>query len=398
MKNWTILITIIAAGIGGYSFWNWHKSNDNPNGPASPTTATVDLRDITFTVNAAGDISPDDMVSVRPEVNGRIAELPVDIGDHVKKGDLLCALDDRDLQTERSSRLTDIEGAKLQLEQARRNYERSKELYDDELVSQEVFQDTETAYELAKNALERAQKALSQVEDQLSKTRIVAPFDCTVLTRPVSIGQAVSGSGGYNSGTEIMSIANLKEMIITAHLNQADVIRVRTGQKVAVQIEAVPGLKMTGTVERIAPQATSKNNIKGFETQIRLTDIDPRVRPGMTATMTIPVASAQNVLAIPIAAVFTDRGERYAYVKKGNANRFEMRPIRIGISDFQYAQVLSGLSDGEVVSLVRPQIADVTKPVSESRVSEHSGGATTQASAKISAVSVQTASAAGGAR
>jgi RND family efflux transporter MFP subunit len=361
MKKWMVLIAVLAAGVAGYGVWKWQKSQPAPDLSSPTTTAMVASRTITLAVNAAGDIGPDDMVSVRPEVNGRIAELPVDVGDQVKKGDLLCALDDRDLQTERSSRLTDIEGAKLQLDQARRNFERSKQLYADNLVSLEVFQDTDTAYQLAENALERAQKALSQVEDQLSKTRIVAPFDCTILTRPVSIGQAVSGSGGYNSGTEIMTVADLSKMIINAHLNQADVTRVKLGQKVDVQVEAVPGLKMTGMVERVAPQATVKNNIKGFETEIRLANIDPRVRPGMTASMTIPVLTEQHVLAIPLAAVFTDQGERYAYVKKG-AKQFEMRPIQIGVSDYQYAQVLGGLNDGEVVSLVRPEIESIVKP------------------------------------
>ncbi len=351
----------IGVGIGGYSVWN--RKNTAAAATVTntrPTTATISSRDIRFVVNAAGDIGPDDMVSVRPEVNGRISELPVDIGDEVKKGDLLCALDDRDLQTERASRMTDIEGAKLQLQQAQRVYERSQRLYADTLISQEVFQDSETTYKLAKNALDRAQKALDQVDDQLSKTRIVAPFDCTILTRPVSIGQAVSGSAGYNSGTEVMTIANLKEMIIMAHMNQADVIRLKAGQKVDVQVQAVPGLTMVGMVERVAPQATLKNNIKGFATQIRLKNIDPRVRPGMTANMTIPVASAENVLAIPIAAVFTEQGERYAYVRTGD-QQFEMRPIELGISDYQFAQITGGLSDGEVVSLVRPQMGAIVK-------------------------------------
>src|SRR4029077_4468645 len=106
-------------------------------------------------------------------------------------------------------------------------------------------------FDLAANGLEKAQKALRIVEDQLSKTRIAAPFDCTVLTRPVSIGQAVSGSGGFNSGTEVMTIANLKDMIVAAHVNQADVTRLKQGQSVEVQIESVPGLHMEGVVDRI---------------------------------------------------------------------------------------------------------------------------------------------------
>lgn len=379
MKKWIIILVFVAAGLGGYAVWSRQQPQSTAPAPASPTTATIESRTITLVVNAAGDIGPDDMVSVRPEINGRISELPVDIGDSVKKGDLLCALNDRDLQTERSSRQTDIEGAKLQLDQAQRNYERTKRLYDNGLTPQETYQDAETTYELAKNALERSQKALSQVEDQLSKTRIIAPFDCTVLTRPVSAGQAVSGSGGVGGGTEIMTIANLKKMVIKAHLNQADVVEVKLGQPVEVRVEAVPGLKLFGTVERVAPQATIKNNIKGFETQIRLADSDARVRPGMTANMRIPIHAAEDVLAIPLAAVFTEEGNRFAYVKSGDKH-FEMRPIQIGVSDYQYAQVLNGVDSGQVVSLVRPPPESIVKP---SVNTNNSGTNTTTGSQKI---------------
>ncbi|HHY84039.1 MAG TPA: efflux RND transporter periplasmic adaptor subunit [Verrucomicrobia bacterium] len=379
MKNLLIILVVLGLAAGGYYYWQAQAEESAPEQPERPTTAVVELRDITLAVAAAGDIGPDEMVSVRSEVNGRIAVLPVDIGDEVRKGDLLCALDDRDLQTERSSRLTDIEGARLRLQQAERVYERNKRLYADALVSQEVFQEAETAYELARNALERAEKALALVEDQLSKTRIVAPFDCTVLTRPVSIGQAVSGSGGFNSGTEIMTIADLREMIITAHMNQVDVIRLKPGQEVDVQVEAVPGLRLKGVVERIAPQATLRNNLKGFTTEIRLKDLDPRVRPGMTANLTIPIHSAENVLAIPLSAVFTEEGERFAYVKTG-PDSYEMRPIEIGLSDYHHAEVVSGLREGEVVSLVRPR-GNVTRV---DRVPEPGGNHRTQAAPGIS--------------
>ncbi|WP_040549890.1 efflux RND transporter periplasmic adaptor subunit [Pedosphaera parvula] len=359
MKKWLIIIVVLAAGGAGYFYWN-KNSKARPAGqsPARPTTAIVESRSIQFVLTSAGDIGPADQVSVRPEINGRISLLPVDIGDQVKKGELLFALDDQDLQTDRASRLTDIEGAKLTVEKTHRNYERNQRLSEAKLISQEVFDDGKTDYDLAQNALERSQKALRVVDDQLSKTRIVAPFDCTVLTRPISIGQAVSGSGGFNSGTEVMTIANLKEMIVNAHVNQADVTRMKMGQTVDIEVEAVPGLKFKGTVQRIAPQATIKNNIKGFAAQIFLKNIDPRVRPGMTANLTIPLISADNVLAVPLAAVFTEQGDRYVYVKK--EDNFEVRPIQIGVADFQYAEIVDGLASGETVSLVRP--SDVPEP------------------------------------
>jgi RND family efflux transporter MFP subunit len=355
MKKVVTIIVIVAVGIGGFLYLN-HKKKPVTSSQSlgRPNTATIQLRNINFAVTAAGEIGPDDMVSVRPEINGRISVLPVDIGDKITKGMVLCQLDDSDLQTERSSQITQIDGAKLQVEKARRNYERNKDLHASHLVSQEVFDDSVTDFELAKNALELAQKDLNQVEDKISKTRIMAPFDCTVLTRPVSVGQAVSGSGGVGGGTEIMTIANLKEMIITAHMNQADVPRLRIGQAVEVDVEAVPGMKIKGTVERIAPQATIKNNIKGFATQIRLKNLDPLVRPGMTANMVIPLQSAENAVAIPLAAVFSEENDRYTYVRNENGE-FEVRPIRIGVADFQFAEVLDGLQNGDVVSLVRPE-------------------------------------------
>src|ERR1051325_7967366 len=133
MKNWIIIIAVLGTGFGGYSVWNWQKAHQAPASPARPTTATIELRNINFVVTAAGDIGPDGQVSVRPEINGRIAELPVDIGDQVTKGALLCKLDDRDLQTERDAQVTQIQGAQLQVEKAARNYERTKRLFESKL-------------------------------------------------------------------------------------------------------------------------------------------------------------------------------------------------------------------------------------------------------------------------
>ena len=234
------------------------------------------------------------------------------------------------------------------------------------MISKELFEDTKTLYELAKNTLGRADKTMELVEDRLRKTRITAPFDCTVLTRPVSVGQAVSGSGGFNSGTEVLSIANLTDMIINAHINQADVSRLSANQEVDVQVEAVAGLKMVGKVQRIAPQATSRNNIKGFAVRILLEKVDPRVRPGMTANIQIPVAAAAGVVAVPLAAVFTERNpgtqqtERFVYVVKGS--RFERRAVQIGVSDYFFAEVQKGLVPGEVVSLEQPPKEQIDTP------------------------------------
>lgn len=367
MKKLAIAVVLLAAvGIGAWLWLDRKQTEGGSTRSSRPNSAVAESRNIHFSINAAGEIGPADQVSVRPEVNGRILELPVDIGDTVRKGQVLFALDDRDLQIEKESQEKAIDRAKLQLEQAERNYLRSRSLFDEKLISKELFEDTATAHELAKNSLAQSEKTLELVQDRLRKTRIIAPFDCTVLTRPVSVGQAVSGSGGFNSGTEVLTIANLNDMVISAHINQADVARLKANQEVAVQVEAVPGLKTMGKVERIAPQATIKNNIKGFAVRILLTNVDPRVRPGMTANIQIPVAAADNVVAVPLAAVFTERepgsqrSERFVYVIKNG--EFERRAVQIGVSDYFYAEVQKGLSPGETVALEQPPKEKVPAP------------------------------------
>ncbi len=373
-----ILWVLVLSLLGGGGYWAWQKYPDKlafwksgtataTKKPGPPTTATVATRDINFAVTATGDIGPVDTVSVRPEVSGRIAKLNVDIGDKAKKNDILFALDDSDLQIEKLSRKTEIEGAKLQiatqriqLEKSKLSFDRTKELFGNKLVSQEAFDNarldmelTQNSLDISKNRLEAAQTALQQVEDKLTKTIIRAPFDCTILTRPVSVGQAVSGSSGVNSGTEVLTVANLSDMIITAHVNQSDVTRLKVNQAVAVEVEAVPGLKLVGHVDRIAPQATIKNGIKGFSTRIILKNAEAQVRPGMTANLSIPLISADNVIAVPLAAVFTDQGERFVYVKKGET-QYERQPIQLGVADYDFAEVTKGLQGGEVVSLITP--------------------------------------------
>lgn len=360
MKKVLAVILLAACCAGGYYGWQkWQKQQTLAAAPTRPTTAPAEIRNINFAVSAAGEISPAEQVSVRPEINGKIEVLPVDVGDKPKKGDILFKLDDKELQQQRASNATDIERAKIELQKAERDFNRAKDLLDDKLISQELFDNTRTSYELAKVGLERSQRDLALIEERLTKTIVRAPFDCTVLLRPISLGQAVSGSGGFNSGTEVLSIADLNSMIINAQVNQADVPRLSVNQPVEVTVEAVPGLSITGVVERISPQATIKNNIKGYPVRIVLRNVDPRVRPGMTANVKIPVASAEGVTAVPLAAVFTEKNpdsnemERFVYVQQGSG--FEKRNIKLGVSDYFFAEIQEGLAAGETVSLELPK-------------------------------------------
>ncbi|MBC8001837.1 MAG: efflux RND transporter periplasmic adaptor subunit [Opitutaceae bacterium] len=394
-----LVVALVAIGGGFYAWKSRQTPTRSPDGMSSrQTTATVESRDIKFAITVAGEIGPAEQVSVRPEVNGRIAELPVDIGDRVKKDALLFALDDKDLQIELDTRKQEIASEQLQLakaslrmKQAERDFERDKSLYQEKLVSEQVYETTKQLWdsagkdhELAANSVQRARTSLALTEEKLTKTRVKAPFDCTVLTRPISaVGQAVSGSGGFNSGTEVMTIANLADLVILAHVNQADVTRLRAGMEVRVAVEAVAGLTVTGLVERLSPQATIINTIKGFSTRIRLKTPDERVQPGMTANITIPVASSSNVFAVPLAAVFTEfnqklqQNERYVYVASGET--FSKRSVRIGVADYFFAEVQHGVQAGDVVALEKPAADKIVESAPAKAESQPGGAASTSA-------------------
>lgn len=356
MKSILIVLLICALGAGGYFFYKSRlpREKAGDSGQKLVATARVETRDIDFAINVAGEIAPAEQVSVKPEINGRIAMLSVDIGDKVKQGQILFSLDDKELQNRRAASMTEVERAQLQLQQSQRNFKRSEELQRDKLIPQELYETTKTELELARNAVERAQRDLAVVDEQLTKTVIKAPFDCTVLTRPVSIGQAVSGSGGMAGGTEVLTIADLNQMIINSHVNQADVTRLKAGQEVDVAVEAVAGLKVAAAVDRVAPQATIRNSIKGFSTRMIIKNIDPRIQPGMTANVTIPVASAANVTAVPLGAIFFDQNDRYVYVENGD--KFERRDVKLGVADYFFAEIVSGLQVGDVVAIELPPV------------------------------------------
>ena len=361
MKNIIIVILVLAVGYFGYTSFVENQQEKNSNLTKlkkRETTHTIETRDINFSVTVAGEISPAEKVSVRPEVHGKIAELPVDISDRVGKGELLFRLDDKDLKIEIDTRKKQIDSANLQLEQAKGEFERSKKLYEDNLISEEAFQSIKTKYEVAQISRDRAQNDFDLSEEKLSRTSVLAPFDCTVLSRPVSIGQAVSGTGGQSSGTEVMEIADLKNLIILSHVNQADVSRMGKNQQVQIEIEAVADLVVDGIVERIAPQATIRSGIKGFSTRIKLLNTDESIIPGMTATINIPVANSKDVLATKLASIFTERNETeqrtetYAYVKKGE--QYVKQMVEVGVNDLDYVQVSKGLNVGDVVALEKP--------------------------------------------
>ncbi|MEK0448447.1 MAG: macrolide-specific efflux protein rane fusion protein MacA [Verrucomicrobiota bacterium] len=357
--NKTFKYMLIAAALG--SGWyanskNWFRSPQQASaqGHREMITAVAELRDIAMSIRVSGEVQPASQLDVKAEVGGRVKKLNVIPGDTVKAGDILLEVDDRDILTEQESAKVEIDGAKLAAIKLERNFERAKELFKQNLVSREAYDNLESELAIARNNHTRAERKLQLVEDKLSKTKVIAPGDGTVLTVPIVEGQVIVAAASVNSGTTLMTIANLSRLIVETHVNQVDVARLSVKQRVKLTAEAILDEELEAQIFFIAPGASVKNSVKGVTVQALIEKPSARMRPGMNVQMTIPVANAQDVVSVPVGAVFRGEGDgRVVYVRSGE--KTERRPVKIGISNTEHAQILSGVREGEKILLAEPE-------------------------------------------
>lgn len=366
MKKVVVAAIASTALIGG-GWWLMQSGKfgaSNKSAVPEHFVATAEKRDIDFSVDVSGDVAPAFQLDVKSEVSGKIKALHVEAGDVVKQGDLLVEVDDTDLMTEKQSVLTEIDGAKLEVDKDRRNYDRAKELFDSKLISQEQFDNLHSEYDMAENSLTRAGRKLEIVEDKLRKTKVSSPMDGTILTLPVITGQVVIAAASVNSGTTLMTIANLEKLLVETHVNQVDVARIKPDQQVKLRAESIKDAAMTGRISFIAPVASVKNSIKGFQVRALIENPNARLRPGMSVNLTVPIAHADDAISVPITAVFKgDGNQKVVYVQNGDDT--ERREVKVGVANFDYAEITSGIQEGETILLVepnRPAVPEASAP------------------------------------
>lgn len=347
-----LLIAVAALGGGGWYLLGGRAAADAKGEVPASLLATVERRDLSSKLLLSGEVQPASEQEVKPEVGGKVKEIAVQVGQNVKKGDLLVVIDDTDLLTEKRSAETAIEGAQLAADKDRGNYERAKELFDEKLISKEVYANLKADLDISENALLKSKSQLQTVEDKLAKTRIVAPFEGTVLDIKVTEGLVVTAAASVNSGTELMAFANLSKLLIVTNVNQMDVSKLSTGAEVSVNMQGDDSNAVKARIEFVAPLATVKNNIKGFEVQALIEDSKSPLKPGMSVSMTVPVGAAKRAISVPIAAVFKQDNDRVVYVRKGE--KTERRKVSVGLTTMSYAEITSGLNEGEEILLVEP--------------------------------------------
>ncbi|HKT80615.1 MAG TPA: efflux RND transporter periplasmic adaptor subunit [Vicinamibacterales bacterium] len=315
------LVLIAAIGGGGYAYYKY------TNKPVPPTinTGTVSRGAIIDSVGTTGQLSAISQVVVGAQVSGNVVELGADFNSIVKKGQLLARLDPQTVQTQilqqqanlvRSQ--TDVERAKVNLEDAQRKFQRSKDLQSKGVVPQSDYDAAELNLHSAEAQLKSSQASLQQAEASLEQqkvnldhTTIYSPIDGLVISRAVDVGQTVNAS--MNAPSLFTIAADLTKMKVIAGVDESDVGRIRPNQHVTFRVDAYPTEVFQGNVEQVRLEPKLQQNVVTYQTVISVPNPELKLKPGMTANITIEIARVDNVLRVPNSALrFRPTAEMYA--------------------------------------------------------------------------------------
>ena len=347
--------------------------------------------DIQVAVNEVGTIEPVVKVDVKSTLSGKVTDLLVREGDRVTRGQVLARVEPDVNQAQTLSQVRSaMNMAGINEADARRNYEMNLRLHEEGLLSDQLLRDFKLRLDTALEDLDAARTKMRivvesgvPIDKPISTTQrvnIVSPMDGYVIHKQVEVGQTVmSGVSSINEGTVIYTVADVGDMLIKAAINEVDIGRVRMHAPVVITVDAFPYRKFEGTVTHISPAAHLKDKIKVFDTEVTLSRQVTDFRAGMTANIEIRGDHVDQALSVPVEAIFKKEGREVVYVLKSTFDEpkpgeksprktksekydvsevwqryFEERPVSVGLTSVERAQILDGLGDGLEVALENP--------------------------------------------
>lgn len=301
-KSTGINLLVALALLGGvYAAWRWQSQRKTSSAAADYRTNVVARGEITQAVTANGALNPVRIVTVGSQISGIITELKVDFNSKVKEGDVLAKIDAATYERALARDVADLANSQAALELAEFNFKHSKELFDAKLISESDHVQNVVALHQAEANLKIKQAAVDSAKVDLDRTVITAPISGMVISRKVDAGQTVAASF---STPEMFTIANdLQKMQIEAMVSEADVGGIEEGQKANFTVDAFPGRQFVGSVTQVRYSATTNQNVVTYTTVVGVNNRDMKLRPGMTANVSIITAQRTNTIRIPNAAL-----------------------------------------------------------------------------------------------
>lgn len=357
----------VAVMLAGW--WLFGGTGSGQSGDAAPPVAEITRGDVEEVVTAQGKLEPREYVDVGAQVSGQLKKIHVEIGDTVKKDDLIAEIDPRVYESRVQAAKAGLRTLQAQLSEQQANitfasqqYKRNQKLIASKAVSQETLEDSLTSLKVAearveslKAQLEEAQSGLEGDETNLSYTTIYAPMDGTVVLQPTREGQTVNAS---QTAPIIVQLANLDVMTVVAQVAEADVMRIKPQMDVSFTTLGNMDRRWKGVVRQVLPSPETVTDVVLYHALVDVENNDRQLMTGMSTQMFFSLGKAENVLRIPSSAL----GMRVPDEDEGDAKAYKVRvkgkeePITvwIGVISRSDAELVKGLSEGDEVVIAPP--------------------------------------------
>ena len=354
-KIWIAVVVIVIVAVAAWAMSGGKKEED-----INFKEEKVALKTLQNSVTATGTIEAVTSVTVGTQVSGIVNKLYVDYNSQVKKGQVIAELDKTNLLSELNTAKANLASAQSSLNYQAANMERYKTLYKKGLVSADEYENALLTYRQAKEQVASSRENVQRAQTNLGYATITSPIDGTVISKSVEEGQTVAAS--FNT-PELFTIAkDLTNMQVVANVDEADIGEVKEGNRVTFTVDAYPDDTFEGTVKQVRLEATTTNNVVTYEVVISAPNADLKLKPGLTANVTIYTQERSGVLAVANKALrFTPTKETVGKDMKIvdckgknkvwtlNGNTLTAHPVTIGQTDGINTEITKGLKQGDKI-------------------------------------------------
>lgn len=353
MKKTYIAVIMLVVIVGGY-FW-YKKSNSSDTIPVYKT-AVAEKGAITSSISGSGNVIVDQLSTVDPTITGTVSNLSVEVGDTVKKGQLLFTIINEDLSVANARAAASLQQAKNSVGSAELQVEQARDAYEAEQRDLDQKENLGEQLKIAKDQLLAAQKSYSATladhNNQLSdasKRTVKAPIDGTVNAVNIKNGDDLSRLSSSSASQAPIIIGDLDTLKAEVQVNEIDIPNISVGQKVMFQFSAIDDLELSGKVEKIDALGVVTSGVVTYDVTIGFDVSDPRIRPQMSVSASIITAVKPDVIIIPSGAVKTENESSYVEVLAEREKVPVRKNVVIGISDNINTEIVSGIEPGDKV-------------------------------------------------
>lgn len=322
-------------------------------------TVTPEVTDLEKNTVATGKVEPRDEVLIKPQISGIVSEVYKEAGQTIKKNEVIAKVKVIPELGTLNSAESRVRLAGINATQAETNFARTQKLYKDKLISAEEYEKEEVAVKQAREELQTAKDNLEIVKEGITKnsasfssTLIRSTIDGLILDIPIKVGNSVIMSNTFNDGTTIATVANMNDLIFRGNIDETEVGRIHEGMPVKLTIGALQNLSFNATLEYISPKGVEQNGANQFEIKAAISAPDSiQIRSGYSANAEIVLERAQKVLALPESTVEFSGDSTFVYVMTDSipSQKFERRPIKVGMSDGIKIAIKSGITANDKI-------------------------------------------------